>query len=67
VNIEQEAIQHVLAKKKQFKEALREHTAYMEMYLQDNLHPSDELDNSLRQLQACVLWAEEAANMYGIK
>lgn len=67
MDIEEEARVYGLAKKTQFSEALREHASLMELYLRDNLHRSDELDNALRSLQAAILWAEEAAEMHGIK
>ena len=67
MKLEQEARAHVYAKKKQFKEALREHAANMEQYLLDNLYATHELENSRRELQASVLWAEEASEIHGIK
>lgn len=67
MRLEQEAKAHVNAKKRQFKEALREHVANTEQYLLDNLYATHELDNAMRNLQAGVLWAEEAADMHGIK
>lgn len=67
MKLEQEAKAHVNAKKRQFREGIREYIANAEQYLQDNLYPTNELDNALRNLQAAVLWAEEAADVHGIK
>ena len=67
VKLEQEAMTYMLAKKTQFKKALREYAAYMEQYIDDNLHGSHEVDQAKTQLQSCILWAEEAADIHGIK
>jgi hypothetical protein len=67
MKLEQEARAHINAKKRQFREALREHTATTEQYLLDNLYATHELENARRNLQAAVLWAEEAADVHGIK
>lgn len=67
MSLEKEAAAYSFAKKREFKEALREHASLMELYIKDNLHDSEERNIALRQLQGCVLWAADAANIYGIK
>lgn len=67
MSLEQEAVAHMLAKKKTFTGKLREYAAYMDKFFEDNLYDSHEVDNARRNLQASVLWAEEAADMHGIK
>lgn len=67
MKLEQEARAHINSKKRQFSEALREHAANTEQYLMDNLYATHELDNAMRSLRAAVLWAEEAAEIHGIK
>lgn len=67
MKLEQEAMTYMSAKKNQFKQALREYANYMEKYMDDNLHESHELEQARIQLRSCLLWAEEAADMHGIK
>lgn len=67
MSIEQEAKEHILAKKRSFTEKLREYAAFMDKFIDDSLHDSHEVDNAKRNLQASVLWAEEAAELHGIK
>lgn len=67
MNLEEEAREVTHKKKVEFAKAMREYANYTEKYMTDNLYPSHELDNALRNLQACVLWSEEAADMHGIK
>jgi hypothetical protein len=67
MKLEEEAMTYMSAKKQQFKKALREYGNYMEKYMDDNLHGSHELDQARTQLQSCLLWAEEAADVHGIK
>lgn len=67
MSLEQEAAAHMLAKKRSFTEKLREYATFMDKYMDDNLYSSHEVDNAKRNLQASVLWAEEAADIHGIK
>jgi len=67
MNIEQEAHEHVYNKKKQFLEALKEYTAYIEKFYDDNLEDCHELEQARTMLQSSTLWAAEAADIYGIK
>ena len=67
MKLEQEAQAHMFKKKQQFLESLKEYSADLEKYYDDNLHSSHELDQARTQLQSSTLWAAEAADMHGIK
>lgn len=67
MKIEQEALDYKLAKLQKFTHQLREYAAYLEKYIEDNLYDSHEVENAKRNLQACVLWAEEASKEHGTK
>jgi hypothetical protein len=67
MGLEDEARAYALSKKKLFNETLRDLQVNMIQYINTNLYDSLERDTALRQLHASVLWAEEAAEMHGIK
>jgi len=67
MGLEDEARAYALSKKKLFNEELRDLQLTMIKYINANLYDSHEKDNALRQLHSSVLWAEEAAELHGIK
>jgi hypothetical protein len=67
MKLEQEAMEHIVKKRMQFKEQLREYVTYVESYIDKSLHNSHETEQAKTHLQACVLWAEEAAECHGTK
>lgn len=67
MSLEAEAQAHLFNKKKQFLEALKEYSAYLEKFYDDNLYSSHELDQARTMLQSSTLWAAEAADIHGIK
>lgn len=67
MKLEQEAQAHMFKKKQHFLTALKEYSAYLEKFYDDNLYSSHELEQARTQLQSSVLWAAEAAEMHGIK
>ena len=67
MGLEDEARAYALSKKKLFNEELRDLQLTMIKYINTNLYDSHEKDNALRQLHSSILWAEEAAEMHGIK
>jgi hypothetical protein len=67
MGLEDEARAYALSKKKLFNEELRDLQLTMVKYINSNLYDSHEKDNALRQLHSSVLWAEEAAELHGIK
>ena len=67
MSLEAEAQAHMYKKKKQFLQALKEYSTYLEKFYDDNLHGSHELDQAKTQLQSSTLWAAEAADTHGIK
>lgn len=67
MKLAEEAQAHVNAKKKQFRHGIRDYASNMEQFMLDNLYATHELDNARRNLQAAILWAEESAEVHGIK
>ena len=67
MKLEQEAMEHIVKKRAQFKEQLREYITYVEEYIDNSLHPCHETDQAKTHLQACTLWAEESAECNGTK
>lgn len=67
MSLEAEAQAHMYKKKKQFLEKLKEYSAYLEKFYEDNLHESHELEQARTALQGSTLWAAEAADIHGIK
>jgi len=67
MKLEQEAREHLVKKRMQFKEQLREYAAYLEDYIDKSLNPCHETEQAKIHLQACVLWAEESAECHSTK
>ena len=67
MKLEQEAQAHMFKKKEHFLKTLKEYSAYLEKFYDDNLHSSHELDQAKTQLQSSTWWAAEAADTHGIK
>lgn len=67
MNLEQEAKDFMMGKRKEFKEALWDATADMADFVYDNLPESDERQEAINLLKSFELWALEAARQHGIK
>ena len=67
MNLEQEAKDFMMGKRKEFKEALLDATADMADFVWDNLHDSDERQEAINLLKSFELWAMEAVRQHGIK
>ena len=67
MNLEQEAKDFVMGKRKEFKDALKDATADMADFVWDNLHESDERQEAINLLKSFELWALEAVRQHGIK
>ena len=67
MNLEQEAKDFGMGKRKEFKDALKDATADMADFVWDNLHESDERQEAINLLKSFELWALEAVRQHGIK
>ena len=67
MNLEQEAKDFMMGKRKEFKEALLDATTDMADFVWDNLPESDERQEAINLLKSFELWALEAARQHGIK
>ena len=67
MNLEQEAKDFIMGKRKQFKEALLDATSDMAYFVMDNLHECPERQEALHMLRGLEVWALEASRQNGIK
>lgn len=66
MNLEQEAKDFMMGKRKQFTEALLDATADMRNFVYDNLDESDERQKAINLLKSFEVWALEAVRQHGI-
>ena len=67
MNLEQEAKDFVMGKRKEFKDALKDATTDLGDFVHDNLWDTEERHHAINLLKSFELWALEAAREHGIK